>query len=247
MLSDLQLPNDSLNSLGKYADDNSLCAPLFKNCSNDHILKDHNHIVDWSKRNELPLNENKCKSLTISSSKRLHGVTIPGVLDVDELKLLGVIFCSDISRPWKVHIDSIVKRASSRLYCLRILKPFFNVDLLHDVYFGLIRSILEYCSVLFVGTKACDLNRLDMIQRRAHRIMHGGNCNKNCLPTLESRRFTAARKFVTAALNPSNIVNHLLPRKSSSSRNNKTRFLLDSANTKRRLESTIPFTCTYLQ
>ena len=99
---------ESLNSLGKYADDNSLCAPLFKNSSNDHILKDHNHIVDWSKRNELPLNESKCKSLTISSSNLLHGVPVPGVLDVDELKLLGVIFCSDISRPWKVHIDSVI-------------------------------------------------------------------------------------------------------------------------------------------
>ena len=63
-------------------------------------------------------------------------------------KLLGVYFSEDLS--WASHCDPIIKRANRRLYALRVLK---NCGLpmqdLLAVYCSLIRSILEYASIVF--------------------------------------------------------------------------------------------------
>ena len=62
---------------------------------------------------------------------------------VDNYKLLGVYISSDLS--WKEYVDFIVKKATKRLYSLKVLRKASvqQADLVR-IYCSLIRSVLEY-------------------------------------------------------------------------------------------------------
>ena len=71
------------------------------------------------------INFKKTKELTVSFSKKtphFHSLQIDGnVLEtVKETKLLGVWLSSDLK--WTTHIEYICRKASKRLYALRMLK-----------------------------------------------------------------------------------------------------------------------------
>ena len=58
------------------------------------------------------------------------------------LKLLGIIISNDLK--WNEHIDYISKKASKRLYSLRILKKVgVNREGILKIYLTTIRPILE--------------------------------------------------------------------------------------------------------
>jgi len=94
-----------------------------------------------------------------------------GIQAVSTLKLLGVTF--DVKLDFKEHFIDILKRASQRLYFLRILKKHFGKDKLWYIFFTLIRSLLEYAAPLFMCLPKSVDEWLEKLQRRAHRIMCG--------------------------------------------------------------------------
>ena len=67
--------------------------------------------------------------------------------NVSVIKLLGLHFNAKLN--WFDHFNFVSKKASSRLYVLRILKPFLTHDELVIVFYALIQSILDYASPLF--------------------------------------------------------------------------------------------------
>ena len=227
----------------KYADDTTTISPLFKDSTNSHISDEHDIIVQWSASNGLKLNASKSKSL-IFGSKAAKGIKLTDIPIVDDLKLLGITFSSDLS--WQKHINNIVLASTRRLYALRVLKPLVSKDVLSHVYIALIRSLLEYCSPLFVSLNAGLSATLNRIQHCTHFIICRKYCDWNCLPSLDERRFLASKKLIiSATTNDSNLLNNLIPRVSYSKRNG-LRFLIDFASTTRRLNSCISYTCTKL-
>lgn len=104
------------------------------------------------------------------------------------LKLLGVTFNENLD--FKEHFKIVIKKASQRLYFLRILRGTHTKSELWNVYFTLIRSILEYAAPLFMAITKNVSSSLEKLQRRAHRIICGLHCvDVNCaLSSLEDRR-----------------------------------------------------------
>ena len=63
---------------------------------------------------------------------------------VQSHKVLGLTIQSNLK--WNDHINSIVTKASKRLCIIRILcRNGVPVEYLIEIYFALIRSVLEYC------------------------------------------------------------------------------------------------------
>ena len=62
-------------------------------------------------------------------------------------KVLGITLCNT-TLTWNDHVNVIVTKAAKRLYILRVLKRagIPPKDLV-NVYFALVRSVLEYCCV----------------------------------------------------------------------------------------------------
>ena len=71
---------------------------------------------------------------------------------------------------WRAHVNFIVKKCSQRMYILRRIKSVTTVDEFRLIYFGLIRTLIEYACPAFVGLSSQDALCLQRIQRRCLKI-----------------------------------------------------------------------------
>ena len=220
----------------KYADDTTICFPIFRDSTNQHIYREHQHLLDWSSQMDLKINDSKSKSLTIKKSRDCVDIHLNGVVPVDVLNILGVTFDSRCG--WTTHFKNVVRNASRRFYALRVLRSSLTKELLILVYNSMLRSVLEYCNPLFLGISSTDKSRLDKIQRRFHRLLCGPCCNEECLEALSDRRRTMSLKFLEKIKDKHHILHHLLPHIS-----NTGRYLLPCRRTNRRSNSFILMAC----
>ena len=216
----------------KYADDFTICVPLFRDCENEHVLSAHNALVSWSEENSLPLNVNKCKVLAIPRISDFTPVNLPAISFVDELRLLGVTF--DANYNWSKHIDRIIRSASRNLFIVRNLKNVFDTQTLIDVFNSIVRSLLEYCSPLFIGLSNENSVRLQRIQTRFHKYLCGPECCSHILEPLSKRREAAAVKLFIQAKAQDHVLHCMLPPISRSGR-----VILPPVSHQRRLRSFI--------
>lgn len=170
----------------KYADDVTISIPLYKDNDNAQVFEIHNRISEWSSNVGLPLNLTKSQTMILPRVRDCHGISIQGVRRVDELTVLGVTF--DTRCSWSAHVDNIATRASRRLFPLRILKPFVSHDSLRTIYYGIMRSVMEYAAPLLTGLTTKDSRKLQTLQNRFHRILCGRDCQEQCMPPLAERR-----------------------------------------------------------
>lgn len=228
--------NDSCCHLTKYADDTTLCFPIYNSMPNCHIVFEHEYLLRWSMQMDLKINADKCKSLLISKASNCESVSLSGVCAVDSLSILGVVF--DSRGSWSSHVSKVIKTTAQRLYPLRILRPSLSNANLKTVYYGIIRSLLEYCAALLVGISITDSKRLDRVQRRFHRLLCGGAClGENCLQPLDDRRSRLALSLLRATMDEDHILHRDLPARSVSGR-----FILPARRTVRRGKSFFLYT-----
>jgi hypothetical protein len=218
----------------KYADDTSLIFPLYKSSNNDHVSEEHKHLLAWSVENDLEMNVSKCKALIVRKSNVFHSVAFPfltGVQYVDKINILGVFFNCKFT--WTSHIDYIIKKCSRLLFAFRIIRGALSSSNLNLLYCSLVRSIIEYCSPVYIGLSSSDARRLEYLQKRFHRLICSSECNDSCLSTVTERRLILAMKFLDKVMKNNNHVLHkLLPPKSKFDR-----FILPPRRTERRSKS----------
>jgi len=146
----------------------TIACPLFTNTSdNIYVSEEHANFFNWANSNMLTINDSKSKCIIFGNSS--HFCHVPSINFVSEIKLLGVIFSSDLK--WDSHVDFIIRIATRRLYALRILSNIINKYNLILIFHSLVRSVLEYCTVVFVGLNHKNSTLLEKIQRRAHHII----------------------------------------------------------------------------
>ena len=138
---------------------------------------------------------------------------------VNSFKLLGVFLDANFS--WTTHVDTIVSKASSRLYFLKQLKragvP--HIQLLH-FYLAVIRPLLEYAAPLWHHLlNKSQSEKIEAIQRRAIRIIYTftsdmpywGALYCANLPSLSGRRTDLSRTFFNSITSPDSSIHTLLP------------------------------------
>jgi hypothetical protein len=93
------------------------------------------------------------------------------IVVVPHAKLLGVMISKDLK--WIEHVDYICKKASKRLYALRLLKrASIPAGKLVRVYTTCVRPILEFsCEVWHYSLAQYLSDEIESIQRRALRII----------------------------------------------------------------------------
>ena len=172
----------------------------------------------------------KCKLLCVPRTNDFIPISLENVSYVKELKLLGVTF--DARNNWSSHVNRVVRCASRNLFLLRTLKPVLQSDSLTILFNSVVRSILEYCSPLFIGLSNENSSKLERIQRRFHRILCGKDCINLCFKLLSERRTDAAIKLFLQAKHVDHVLHRLMPTVSRSGR-----FLLPAIRHERRLQS----------
>jgi hypothetical protein len=88
---------------------------------------------------------------------------------VEETKILGVMIDSDLN--FKSHINTIVKNATKVVSILSKARYYLPVFSLKLIYKSLIQSKLIYASSLWGFTYKSNVKRLELVQKRAAKII----------------------------------------------------------------------------
>ena len=131
-------------------------------------------------------------------------------------KLLGISIQSNLK--WDLHVGTICRKASQRLYALRCLKRSgVHPRDLCSVFCCFIRPVVEYaCPVWHSSLSNALFDELQQIQKRATKIMLPGLSYRERLahlklPTLQERRDELFRRFYKTLMRPEDKTNDVLP------------------------------------
>ncbi|CAH2109339.1 unnamed protein product [Euphydryas editha] len=133
------------------------------------LQSDINELLDWCKNNGMELNINKCSQITFTRKNKpyVYNYLISGSLlnVVDTIKDLGVII--DRKLTFIPHIDTIIKKASKSLgFIIRNTKSFRKTETKVFLFNSLVRSLLEYCCVVWRPHYAVHSLRIERLQKR---------------------------------------------------------------------------------
>lgn len=156
---------------------------------NDYV----NELNIYLSENKMCLNAKKSNVIIIDNSKSKRFSNLNVVINGEEIpktnvsKLLGVLI--NEKADWSDHVDSIYIKACRKLFILRKLKCFCFTKLqLKNMYVLHIRSIVEYCCVLWCNSLTVkQTKKLVSVEKRALSIITGIYvCNRNYLNVCKS-------------------------------------------------------------
>ena len=210
-------------SMVKYVDDSTLSELLPPNSQASSMIQYLEQLVTWTTDNHMQVNSTKTKEMIIGPLTKLNLpslATPSGTIErVSSFKLLGVYIESSLC--WSTHVNSILKKATSRLYFLKQLKRagLPSHHLLH-YYLSVLRPVLECCAPVWHYALTKDqTQQIEKIQKRAIHIIfnvtRGMPYNSMLyianIDTLASRRNDLCKKFFQDITQPSSCLHSLLP------------------------------------
>ena len=213
-----------------------------------------NYISEWTHLNKMKLNEDKSKYMIfkrvtgdITTRLKMNDVTIERI---EEAKIVGVWLTSDLK--WAKNTKELCRRAYARITMITKLKyaGTHRNDLI-DIYMKYIRSILEYCSVVWHSSLTQQqTNNLESVQKLCLKIILGTDYKdydsalQQCsLEKLVDRREARCLKFGLKSLtHPKHCkMFPINPQLDAYDTRRPEHFHVNRANTEQYRKSTIPY------
>ena len=174
----------------------------------DHILlqNDLTCLEEWAHKGTMRFNAKKCYVISIKGkSSCLCNLDNRVLQQVTENPYLGILLSEDLG--WSKHIAKTASKASSTLGFVRRNLKNCPISCRKTAYIALVRSVLEYGSVVWDPYLTRDIDKLERIQRNGARFITGDyksrhegavtNMLKDLdLPTLQDRRTNAKLVFL---------------------------------------------------
>lgn len=180
-------------------------------------------IYNFAMDHNMKLNPLKCKEMLINFLRNpyflIHPIEIGNIVieRVKKYKILGVIMTSDLK--WNNHVEYIVKKASKKLYSLRILRRAgVNQSNMLKVYLSTVRPVLEYAVPVWQGIPDYLSDAIEVVQKRALKIIYPENESYSMvltllqLPTLKTRRELLCVKYMNKMKCKDHPLFNLLPK-----------------------------------
>jgi len=158
--------------LPKYADDTYLIVPAVVSHTVEEEL---NHIAEWSRANNLRLNQSKSQEIifvTPGARRTLTG--LPDLIQSPSRFLeVGVIINDQLTT--SDHVTELIATCARTLYAIRTLKAHgLIVHALHTVFKATVQARLRYCAPAWSGyCTAADRDRLESFLRRCKGLGYG--------------------------------------------------------------------------
>ncbi|XP_077561634.1 uncharacterized protein LOC144177926 [Haemaphysalis longicornis] len=150
----------------------------------------------------MQINASKTKAMTYTRSTNIHlnsySINNTVIENVSTLKYLGVYLSSNLT--WNEHIDAIISKASKTLGFIKQNLHLARQSTKLLAYTTLVRSKLEYASIIWNPNQAYLTDRLEALQNKAARFITKNYSRTSSitaikesllLPSLEKRRILA--------------------------------------------------------
>jgi len=167
---------DNINSeVRLFADDCVIYRVIKSNADRVALQQDLDMLVTWADRWQMKFNISKCHIIHMSRKRHPPHYTyymknLP-LSVVQSYPYLGVTISSDLR--WREHIDGVAAKANRILGLLRRNIRECPIDTKSLAYKSLVLPILEYASAAWDPYRGTDVQKLEQIQRRAARFVHG--------------------------------------------------------------------------
>ena len=144
-------------------------------------------LDQWFKANKLSLNVKK-SSYMLFGSKHVPNVwnnlflTIDGneLTKVESIKFLGIYI--DAKLTWKKHIGYIASKISQSLGAIGRARKLLPQNILLMLYHSMIYPYLTYCNIVWGSANPTVIKRLEILQKRAVRIVTNSSFNSTSGP-----------------------------------------------------------------
>lgn len=152
-----------------YADDLKFTRIIESSDDTTLLQRDIDSLVQWCNDNEMSLNVKKCYHVKYTRKKKVtanvYHVGSNVIQEVDQIRDLGVVFDSTLT--FVPHVENVIKKASRMLgFVIRNVTGFRRSSTKILLYNSIVRSILEYCSIIWRPHYATHNLRLERIQKR---------------------------------------------------------------------------------
>ena len=198
----------------------------------DHITLQNDllELEKWADKWGMRFNAKKCYILSINNlSSNFYSLGNHILKQVDENPYLGLTITENLK--WSSHITKITKKAYSTVGFLRRNLKMCPTDCRKTAYISLVRSVLDYGSIIWDPYLRRDIEKLERVQKQAAHFINGdyhsreeGSVPKMLetleLETLERRRSSCRLYFLfkvvevlVPAINPEAFLKHQKPKR----------------------------------
>jgi len=156
-----------------YADDVKIFRPVNTHSDHNELQRVIKMFSDWCNRNFLVLCIDKCAIISFTRARQpiYYNYDIDGqtINRVDTIRDLGILL--DHKLTFTKHIEDVVSRANRTLGLVRKMTKEFNDPLcIKTLFNSLVRSILEYGSIVWCPHTDRWIKRIESVQRKMTRF-----------------------------------------------------------------------------
>ena len=164
------LPESVKSQVRLFADDCLLYRTIKSPHDHTTLQKDLESLEEWASLWGMRFNAKKCYIMSVNQqSSHFYQLDNHILQQVEENPYLGVTLSSDMK--WGTHISKITKKANSTLGFLRRNLKYSPIQCRKTAYLALVRSTLEYSSIVWDPYLIKDIERLEKVQRQAARFI----------------------------------------------------------------------------
>ena len=179
-----------------YADDTAI---FFESDSEEHMQSKINEeipkICNWLNVNKLSLNTEKTMGQLYSNTTKVKNIEVKingkSIKFVETVKYLGVFI--DRKLTWRDHITSLANVISRNIGILYRSSFILERDPLLLLYNVLILSHINYCCLVWGMTFPTLVNKIEILQKKAVRIITGIGCIAHSEPLFKELKVLKAK------------------------------------------------------
>ena len=169
----------------------STCDQLAAVAALEHCIDD---IKDWMLSDKLKVNDGKTEFLIIETRQQLAKVNFNSlrigynsISSVDKAKNLGFWFDSKMTMV--TNISKCSSAAFFNIFNIRRIRKFLTYETAKILVNSLVLSRLDYCNSLLYGLPTVHLNKLQIVQNAAARLISNTSRFDHITPTLINLRW----------------------------------------------------------
>ena len=165
------IPDNIQSTVRLFADDTILYMTVKSEQDAEQLQKDIEQLECWEDLWQMDFHPEKCQVISVTRNRKIkhYDYTLHNhkLQHTDHAKYLGITITKDLR--WNQHINNITRKANNTLAFLKRNININDTQVKSTAYKTLVRPSLEYASSVWDPYTKSNIDKIEMVQRRAAR------------------------------------------------------------------------------